>query len=93
MDPKAQEVTSVSYGWNADEITLIGQWVSNQRVEQRVYNALGHLTVQKGVIWPFLAEAYEHWYTYADGANNGQGRKTSPTHARVTAGSGPPSTR
>ncbi len=46
--------------------------MANQRVEQRVYNALGQLTVQKGVIWPFITEAYEYWYTYADGANNGQ---------------------
>ena len=64
-------VTAVTYG-AADEITLLGSWTLGQRVEQRVYNALGQLVIQKGVISPFVTEAYEWVYTYADGANNGR---------------------
>jgi hypothetical protein len=41
-------------------------------LEQRTYNSLGQLTVQKGVPYPYSTEAYKFTYTYNDGADNGQ---------------------
>ena len=65
-------VTGVTYG-PADEALLIGQWGEfNGVVEQRTYNSLGQLTMQKGVPYPYATEAYKFTYTYNDGTNNGQ---------------------